>query len=323
MVATKLMNTGFLYDPMFLEHQTGAGHPESSERLTVSLPFLQRQSWFNALTQLSARPAALEWIATVHAPDYIKRVEAACIAGHRFLDSRDVSISSLSYAVARLVVGGMLEVADQIINRNIRNGFVLARPPGHHAEHNQAMGFCLFNHVAIVAKYLQQEYQLDKILILDWDVHHGNGTQHTFEADPSVLYISTHQYPFYPGTGARSETGIGKGQGTILNCPMLAGAADEDYEQAFKEEILPKIDTFKPEAIIISAGFDAHADDPLGDINLSTEFFAWMTLRMMEKADQYCDQRIISMLEGGYSLKALPLCIGQHLATLVAGGTAP
>ena len=207
-------------------------------------------------------------------------------------------------------------MADKVINNDIDNGLALIRPPGHHAEQDQALGFCLFNNVAILAKYLQKQYQLDKILILDWDVHHGNGSQHTFEADPSVLYISTHQYPFYPGTGAYSETGIHKGAGTTLNCPMPAGANDSDYVLAFKDKILPKIDEFRPEAIIISAGFDAHKDDPLGQINLSAEFYAWMTERIMEKAEQYSDKRIISVLEGGYNLDMLPICIEKHLSTL-------
>ena len=183
------------------------------------------------------------------------------------------------------------------------------RPPGHHAEHDQAMGFCILNNVAILARYLKAVHGLDKVLVLDWDVHHGNGTQHTFEEDPSVLFASTHQYPFYPGTGAWSETGIGKGSGATLNCPMPAGSDDNDYEAAFMEKILPAIDQFKPEFIIISAGFDAHRDDPLGEINLSTGFYGWMTDRIMEMADKHAGGRIVSVLEGGYNLAMLPLCI--------------
>ena len=190
------------------------------------------------------------------------------------------------------------------------------RPPGHHAEHDQAMGFCILNNVAILARYLKAVHGLDKVLVLDWDVHHGNGTQHTFEEDPSVLFASTHQYPFYPGTGAWSETGIGKGRGATLNCPMRAGSDDKDYEAAFMEKILPAIDQFKPEFIIISAGFDAHRDDPLGEINLSTGFYGWMTDRIMEMADKHAGGRIVSVLEGGYNLAMLPLCIEEHLKGL-------
>jgi acetoin utilization deacetylase AcuC-like enzyme len=203
-----------------------------------------------------------------------------------------------------------------VIAGEAQNGFSLSRPPGHHAERDLALGFCLFNNVAVLARYLQKQNGLDKILILDWDVHHGNGTQHTFEQDPSILYVSTHQYPFYPGTGAASETGSGRGEGATLNCPMPAGADDALYESAFREKILPQIEAFVPDALIISAGFDAHADDPLAPINLSTEFFGWMSERMMEVADRYAGGRLISMLEGGYNVNRLPLCIEEHLKVL-------
>ena len=314
------MATGLLYDPVFLEHKTSQGHPECSERLQVSIQHLKQQSWFDSLTHLASKTADLKWIESVHNLEYIKRAEAACSSGNDFLDSMDVSICPKSYDIALLATGAVLEIADKVINKEIENGLAMIRPPGHHAEQDQALGFCLFNNVAILAKYLQQKHQLDKILILDWDVHHGNGTQHTFEDDPSVLYISTHQYPFYPGTGAYSETGIYHGVGATLNCPMPAGASNSDYELAFKDKILPKIDEFRPEAIIISAGFDAHIDDPLGQINLSTEFFAWMTERVMEKAEHYSDKRIISVLEGGYNLDMLPICIEKHLSTLHSYG---
>lgn len=314
------MTTGLLYDPVFLQHQTGQGHPECSERLQVSLQHLKQQSWFDSLAQLSPDIPDLKWIELIHKLDYIKRVQTSCASGNDFLDSVDVSICPKSYDIALLATSAVIKIADQIINQKIRNGLALIRPPGHHAEQAQAQGFCLFNNVAILARYLQRQHRLDKILILDWDVHHGNGTQHSFEDDPSVLYISIHQYPFYPGTGAYHETGKHKGSGATLNCPMPVGASDNNYELAFKDKILPKIDKFKPEAIIISAGFDAHVDDPLGQINLSTEFYTWMTERIMEKAEQYSNKRIISVLEGGYNLDMLPICIEKHLATLNAYG---
>ncbi len=179
-----------------------------------------------------------------------------------------------------------------------------------------AMGFCLFNNVAILARYLQKHHGLEKILILDWDVHHGNGTQHAFEEDPSVLYASLHQYPFYPGTGAASETGIGRGRGATLNCPMPARSGDAEYEQAFLRKILPTVETFKPQIVLISAGFDAHREDPLAGVCLSTEFFGWMTERMKEAAHQFSGGRLISLLEGGYHLDYLPRCIEAHLKAL-------
>lgn len=310
------MNTGFVYDRAFLKHDTGEGHPERHDRLLVTMAHLQTQAWFSELHQLSTTPIERKWLETSHTSSYIQRAETACKSNQTFLDSMDVAISKDSYEVALLAAGAPIILADEIIKGSIHNGFVLARPPGHHAEREQAMGFCLFNNVAILARYLQSNYGLDKVLILDWDVHHGNGTQHTFEEDPSVLYVSTHEYPYYPGTGAYTETGIGRGKGATLNCPMSAGVSDDDYEVAFREKILPKIESFKPEFVIISAGFDAHQDDPLGHILLNTEFFGWMSQRMLEVADKHCQGRIVSVLEGGYDLSALPLCVAEHLAVL-------
>lgn len=310
------MTSGFLYNPVYLRHDTGAGHPECSERLAVTLRHLKSLPWFADLSPVAARIAEPRWLETVHDHDYINRARQACAAGVPFLDSMDVSICRESFDVALEATGGVLELADQLLAGKFDNGFALIRPPGHHAEKNMALGFCLFNNVAILARYLQKQHGLDKILILDWDVHHGNGTQHTFEDDPSVLYISTHQYPFYPGTGAWDETGSGRGAGATLNCPMAAGSDDKEYEQAFMDKILPKIDHFRPELIIISAGFDAHADDPLAQINLSTGFYAWMTEVLMEKAEKYANGRILSVLEGGYHLQRLPECVAIHLATL-------
>jgi acetoin utilization deacetylase AcuC-like enzyme len=310
------VNTGFIYDSAFLKHGTGTGHPESHERLLVTISHLQSLDWFNKLHKVSAQAIERNWLETTHSNSYILRAEEACRTKQPFLDSMDVTISHDSFEVSLLAAGAPLTLADEIVQDNINNGFVLARPPGHHAEREQAMGFCLFNNVAILARYLQQQHGIDKVLILDWDVHHGNGTQHTFEEDPSVLYISTHEYPYYPGTGAYSETGIGKGKGATLNCPMAAGVGAEEYEVAFADKILPKIDDFKPEFIIVSAGFDAHIDDPLGHIQLSTNFFGWMTERIMEMANKHCQGRIISVLEGGYNLTALPLCVAEHLRVL-------
>jgi len=310
------MTTGILYDDRFLDHDAGAGHPERKERLETAIKHLRGQPWFHQLTAVSPRVVERKWIEKIHDGSYIQRASEACRQGMPFLDVADVGICSESCDVAYLAAGGALELADKMVAGEIHNGFSLSRPPGHHAERNMALGFCLFNNVAVLARYLQQHHGLDKILILDWDVHHGNGTQHTFEEDPSVLYISTHQYPYYPGTGAASETGIGRGAGATLNCPMPAGAADTDYEHAFSERILPQIDEFQPDAVIISAGFDAHRDDPLAQINLSTEFFSWMSTRMMEVADKHAGRRIISMLEGGYNIDQLPLCIDAHLKVL-------
>ncbi len=310
------MATGFLYDDRFLDHDAGAGHPERRERLSSTMAHLQAQAWFGQLRMLAPRVAEEAWVESVHSHDLIVRARSACEQELPFLDVMDVGISRESFDTALLAVGGAQMLADIVIAGEVDNAFALCRPPGHHAERDQALGFCLFNNVAIAARYLQKEHGLDKILILDWDVHHGNGSQHSFEDDPSVLYVSTHQYPFYPGTGAYSETGIGRGEGATLNCPMPAGAGDEQYAQVFVEKILPKIDEFAPEFVIISAGFDGHVDDPLANICLSTEFYGWMSARLMEVADKHCEGRLISLLEGGYNINKLPLCVDEHLQVL-------
>jgi len=311
------MKTGFIQDARFQDHDTGDGHPECSARLSAALNYLETQNWYETLTQIEASSADLEQILKVHDSAYVRHAEEVCRSGSSYLDSMDVGVCTESFDIALLAAGSSIQLADAVINQNVDNAFALVRPPGHHAEMSMAMGFCLLNNIAILARYLQNAHGLNKIAIIDWDVHHGNGTQHLFEEDPSVLYISTHQYPFYPGTGNYSETGIGKGNGATLNCPMSIGASDLDYENAFMQQILPKLDAFKPDFILISAGFDAHQADPLANINLSTDSFAWMTERIMEKANQHCDNRIISLLEGGYNLQALPLCIGKHLEALL------
>lgn len=311
------MSTGFCHDLRFTEHDTGQGHPERPERMTVTLQHLQQFDWRSDLVEVSPRVAHAQWISTIHEREYIARAEAACKIGHSHLDSMDVAISRESFNIARLAVGAALSLGDEVMNGKIDNGFALVRPPGHHAENDTALGFCLFNNIAILARYLQSEYGLEKIAIVDWDVHHGNGTQHSFESDPTVMYVSTHQYPYYPGTGSVDEQGEGRGKGSIVNCPMPAGADDAMYELAFKEKIIPALDLFAPDAILISAGFDAHKSDPLAEVALSTEFFAWMTLRLLELADKHAEGRVISLLEGGYNLDTLGACISTHLATLM------
>jgi len=314
------MRTGFAYDPKFLAHDTGPGHPEQPARASAIMQHLARLDWFGQLVECAPRAADRRWLETVHTNDYIRRAAAACADGLPYLDSMDVAISAQSYDVALLAAGAPLALADALVAGDIDNGFALVRPPGHHAESDTALGFCLFNNVAILARYLQREHGFDKIAIVDWDVHHGNGTQHTFESDPSVLYVSTHQYPYYPGTGAASERGEGAGSGSVVNCPMPAGATDEAYERAFSERIIPALDQFAPEVVLISAGFDAHRDDPLAEINLSTGAFAWMSERLIEIADRHADGRIISLLEGGYNLSRVGECVAAHLDKLRLAG---
>ena len=310
--------TGLLYHPSFLRHDTGPGHPERSERLTATYRYLSDQAWFERVAPVAPQRADPRWVAEVHSHSYVKRAAEACQRHAPYLDVYDVSICPESFEIAMLAVGGLLDLADQVIAGKLSNAFALVRPPGHHAEKDLALGFCLLNNVAILARYLQKQHGLDKLLVVDWDVHHGNGTQHTFEEDPSILYISLHQYPFYPGSGAASETGKGRGIGATLNCPMPAGAGDSDYETAFREQVLPKANKFRPEAVLISAGFDAHRDDPLAQICLTTACYRWMSERLMEVAQAHANGRIISTLEGGYSLEALPLSVSEHLRVLLA-----
>ncbi len=310
------MTTGLLYDSVFLSHKTGFGHPERSERLSAVIQHIEHQPFFGELVPVLPRRAEPEWVQLIHTPRYMERAEEACRTNRSHLDSMDVSISMQSFDVALQAAGGATALGDQVVSGELDNAFGLIRPPGHHAENEMALGFCLFNNIAILARYLQKRHGLQKILILDWDVHHGNGTQHTFEEDPSILYVSLHQYPYYPGTGAFSETGLGRGQGATVNCPMPAGAGDTEYQSAFTDTILPKVNAFGPEIVLISAGFDAHADDPLAQIDLSTDCYRWMSERMMEVADKHSNGRLIALLEGGYNLNALAHSTATHLRVL-------
>lgn len=310
------MTTGFIYDDRYLSHDTGQGHPERADRLRSAIAKLRGESWYDSLTQYSPRVPERNWIEAIHQGSYINHAETEIKSGAPYLDSADVTVSEQSYDVALLATGAALELCDAVATNTVDNGFALIRPPGHHAEAAQALGFCVFNNIAIAARYLQRHHGLDKIAIVDWDVHHGNGTQHSFEDDPSVLFISTHQYPYYPGTGAWSETGTGPGQGATLNCPMNAGATDADYMTAFSEKVIPALHDFKPQMILLSAGFDAHRNDPLASVNLSTDIYGWMTQRILEVADQHCGGKVVSLLEGGYDLTALADCVSLHVSTL-------
>jgi acetoin utilization deacetylase AcuC-like enzyme len=305
--------TGFVYHERFLDHDTGAGHPERPDRLRSIARHLQSQGTWQKLQHLMIDHAAEEWILKVHPPEYVKFVRDACRSGARVIDQGDTHICKESYDVTLLATGGVLAAVDAVMNRLLTNAFCAVRPPGHHAERSTAMGFCLFNHVAVAARYAQSAFGVKRVCILDWDVHHGNGTQQIFYEDKSVLYISLHQYPFYPGTGARSERGNGLGVEYTLNIPMREGTGEEEYLTAFQKEILPAVDGFRPDLLIISAGFDAHKDDPLANINLTESSFSKLTSLAMEAASSSCDGRIVSVLEGGYHLEALARSVNAHL----------
>ncbi len=313
------MKTSIVTDPLFQEHQTGAGHPERSERLSMVQRMLEQQSWYSDLQQVKPTAVQPDSIELVHGAEYADKIASACQAGDPWIDTPDVAVSAESFKVASHATGSLLGLVDEVMTEKADNGFALVRPPGHHAEHDTAMGFCIFNSVAIAARHLQKEHGLERVMIIDWDVHHGNGTQHTFEQDPSVLFASLHQFPHYPGTGAASEGGIGEGEGTTINCPMAPGVGDAEYRAAFEEVILPRALSFKPDFILVSAGFDAHEADPLGSINLTDDSYRWMTKVVMNLADHTCDGRVVSVLEGGYDLNALATSVTGHVSTLYTG----
>ncbi len=311
-----MAKTAYLYDPLYLEHETGQ-HPEHPSRLKSINKRLETSDLFDRLEKVSPQKADLEDISRIHDTGYAPMVQRACEEGRLQLDG-DTTISTRSYDAALLSAGAGLKAVDLVVDGETDNAFCAVRPPGHHAERDHAMGFCLFNNVAVAARYAQQVKGLERVFIFDWDVHHGNGTQHSFYSDPTVFYSSTHQYPFYPGTGAEDETGTGDGLGATLNFPMRPYASDEDYLGLVENRLIPHMHRFQPELIIISAGFDAHQDDPLAQINLSAECFGKMTSMIRQAAEDLCEGRIISMLEGGYNLEALADSVHHHLEQLSA-----
>ena len=314
-----MRRTGLLYDDRFLLHKTGPGHPESAERLVVIMRALEDGDLLPKLIPVPATAARIKWIEQVHSPKYIHRFEEACMLDLGELDSADNQISPQTYDTALLAVGGILNAIDMLMEGKIDNAFCAVRPPGHHAEMREALGFCYFNNVAIAARYLQSRWNVWRVGIVDFDVHHGNGTQHIFEDDPNVFYYSIHEHPSfaYPGTGREFETGSGPGSGTTLNSTVLPGQGDEEYRTKIQRDMVPAFDAFRPEVILVSAGFDAHAADDMSGIRLSTEGFSWMMQRILKMADQYAGGRLISVLEGGYCLDVLPELVRNHVRILL------
>lgn len=309
--------TGFVYGDIYLKHDTGEGHPERPERLTAIVSKLKHDGVFTRLVPLQPVAASLEWIATVHAPGYIERVKSECRAGTGYVDTPDSPASTASYDAALMAAGGLLVAVDAVMDGKVKNAFCAVRPPGHHALRNRAMGFCLFNNVAIAARYIQQKHKLAKVLIVDWDVHHGNGTQAAFDEDPTVFYFSVHQSPFYPGTGSADEKGVGKGLGTKLNVPLPAGCGDAEYKKAFMEKLEPAAAAFKPDFVLVSAGFDAAEGDLLGRMKVTPEGYAALTRIVKGIAEKYSGGRLISTLEGGYNLEVLATSVEAHVRVLM------
>ena len=308
---------GFVYDPRYLGHEMGHGHPESPERLRAICAQLQSSGTWSRLHQLTPRLAERQWIERIHDSSYVDSLERRSPQdGYASLDP-DTSMSPGTLESAYLATGGALAAVDAIMNNEVDQAFCAVRPPGHHAEADRAMGFCFFNTVAIAARYIQQHHGIQRVLIVDWDVHHGNGTQHAFYDDASVLFFSTHQFPYYPGTGRATETGEGQGKGLTINVPFAGGEGDDEYRKVFQNVLVPAADSFKPEFVVISAGFDAHRDDPLASMDLTAQGYAELTGIVASIAKNFSGGRILSCLEGGYHLHALAESVDHHLLALL------
>ena len=308
------MTTLFYSHPACLEHQPGNQHPERPERLKVIFDRLSTPS-YEALERREAPIVDIQNLSRVHRSGFVDAtLDAIPKQGRKFLDP-DTAVSPGSREAALRAAGACVAAVDAVISGEASNAFCAGRPPGHHAEADRAMGFCLFNNVAVAALHARAAHELQRVAVVDFDVHHGNGTQSMFYADPDLFYGSTHQYPHYPGTGAREECGVA---GNVVNEPMPPGSGSAEFQIAMGDSLLPALDDFKPELILISAGFDAHAADPLADIYLKEEDFAWVTEQLIAIAKTHCSGRVVSTLEGGYDLDALANSTGAHVAALMA-----
>ncbi len=306
-----------LLDPIYKQHDPGAGHPEQPARYDAVTRAVEESGLMKSLLRVDVRAATEDEIALVHGRKYIETVKRDIAAGAHELSTGDTNVGPRSLDVALRSVGGVLNTVDAVMAGKAVNAFCAVRPPGHHARPEQGMGFCIFNNIAIAARYAQRKHGIAKVMIADWDVHHGNGTQDTFYSDGSVFFCSTHQSPWYPGTGAAAETGEGKGKDCTLNFPFPAGAGRREIVGAFRENLRRAADSFKPDLVLISAGFDSRAGDPLGRFTLSDDDFADLTKIMLEIAATHAQGRLISMLEGGYSLTGLASGVAAHVKALL------
>jgi len=307
------MSTLLISHPACLDHQNPMGHPERPERLRAIEQALEAER-FQSLAREQAPRAADEIVALAHPMEYVEAIRSASPANGLVRLDADTSMSPGSLEAALRAVGGVTLAVDEVMNRKAANAFVAMRPPGHHTETARPMGFCLFNNAAIAARYAQKRYEIERAAIVDFDVHHGNGSQDIFWADKTVMYCSTHEMPLYPGTGAISERGE---HDTIVNAPLSAGDGGDVFREAFETLILPRLHDFKPDLLIISAGFDAHTRDPLANLNLVEADYAWVTKKLMEIADKSAQGRVVSVLEGGYDLQGLSRSVAAHVAALM------
>ncbi len=314
---TAPLPTGLLLDPLFSKHDPGPGHPESPQRYAAITAHFRESGLTDRTVPIPLRSADDEDLALCHHPAYIELVRREISAGRSDLSTGDTSVCPETLEVAVAAAGSLLSAVDQVIEGRLRNAFCAVRPPGHHATANRGMGFCVFNNVALAARFARERHGLERVLIADWDVHHGNGTQDIFYEDPSVFFFSTHQWPLYPGTGAAAETGSGKGLGTTLNRPFPAGSGFEQIGEAFLKELLPRMQEFRPQLVLLSAGFDSRAGDPLGGFTLTDDDFRALTRIVLEIAADHADGKLVSVLEGGYNVKGLALAAAAHVEALL------
>jgi len=315
------MQTGIVKDSRYAEHDMGLFHVESPRRIEAIYDMLEKEISFPYL-EIKPRLANEEEVEMVHNPAYVNLIKQTSGQERVYLDP-DTSTSARSYEVALLAAGGLLKASDFIMEGKIQNGFALVRPPGHHAEAGRAMGFCLFNNIAIAAEHLVKKYRLKRILVVDWDLHHGNGTQHSFYNRKDVLYFSSHQFPYYPGTGNWDEIGQGEGEGYTVNVPLQAGKTDEDYLYVYRKILAPIASSYKPEFILVSAGFDIYQGDPLGGMSVSVQGFGALTSELLSLAHDHSKDRILFTLEGGYELEGLRQGVKQVLLQLGSAAKKP
>lgn len=313
-----MKHLGLVFDPRFKLHDTGHGHPERPARMDAVISGLEREGLVSASQTIDVSPVDPALLLKIHTQAYLERLERACADGAPYIDTPDSAICPASLEIASLAAGGVVQAARCIARGDLRRAFCAVRPPGHHAERDHSMGFCLYANASLATNVLLEEAGLERVLILDWDVHHGNGTQHIFEEEPRVLFVSLHGHPdyLYPGTGYRHEIGTGRGEGHTINLPFLPGAIDDEYRDAFELMVEPAVTRFEPQAIVISAGFDAHRDDPIGCARLSDDIFSWMTRRVVDWSERHSSGRILSLLEGGYDLDALRRNVAEHVRLL-------
>jgi acetoin utilization deacetylase AcuC-like enzyme len=306
------LRSGLAADNICKEHLTGRGHPERPERFDAVVQAVADLP----VTPIPERRASEDEIALLHSRRYIRTAERDVASGFGELSTGDTQVSARSFDVALHAAGSVLNAVDMVVERKIRNAFCIVRPPGHHATPDRGMGFCIFNNVAVAARYAQKQHGMDRVLIADWDVHHGNGTQDAFYEDGSVLFFSTHQSPWYPGTGSATETGSADGEGRTINFPLPAGSGRKEIVGAFERILVPAAQEFQPDLVLLSAGFDSRAGDPLGNFLLSDTDFADLTQLMLGIADQHCGGRLVSVMEGGYNLMGLASAARAHAQAL-------